>query len=39
LVVNGDASITTDRAKIEELWTPAVEIWFKRKGKDDQIYR
>jgi len=34
MVVNGDASITTNRAKIEELWTPAVEIWFE-KGKDD----
>ena len=34
MVVNGDASITTDRAKIEELWTPAVEIWFKE-GKND----
>ena len=34
LVVNGTASITTDRKKIEELWNPAVEIWFE-KGKDD----
>ncbi|MCL6460803.1 MAG: pyridoxamine 5'-phosphate oxidase family protein [Flavobacterium micromati] len=34
MVVNGEASITLDRNKIEELWTPAVEIWFE-KGKDD----
>lgn len=34
VVVNGDASIITDRAKIEELWTPAAEIWFD-KGVDD----
>jgi general stress protein 26 len=34
MVVNGEASITLDRNKIEELWTPAVEIWFE-KGKND----
>ena len=34
MVVNGDASIVTDRNKIDELWTPVVSIWFKD-GKDD----
>ncbi|MEC5164613.1 general stress protein 26 [Flavobacterium sp. PL11] len=34
VVVNGDATITTDREKIEELWTPDVKIWFDE-GKDD----
>ncbi len=34
LVVNGEASIVTDRKKIEELWSPVVKIWFKE-GKDD----
>lgn len=34
LVVNGDAEIILDKAKIEELWTPMAKIWFKE-GKDD----
>ena len=34
LVVNGDASIILDKAKIEELWSPVAKIWFKE-GKDD----
>jgi general stress protein 26 len=34
LIVNGEAEITFDKNKIEELWTPAVEIWFEE-GKDD----
>jgi general stress protein 26 len=34
LVVNGEAVIISDIAKIEELWTPAAKIWFKE-GKDD----
>jgi general stress protein 26 len=34
LVVNGEASISSDKTKIEELWTPAAKIWFNE-GKDD----
>lgn len=34
LVVNGEAEIILDKAKIEELWTPVAKIWFKE-GKDD----
>ena len=34
MVVNGEASISFDRQKIEELWTPLVKTWFKG-GKDD----
>ena len=34
LVVNGEAEIILDKAKIEELWTPIAKIWFKE-GKDD----
>lgn len=34
MVVNGTASISTDRQKIEELWSPLVKTWFKE-GKDD----
>ncbi|MDZ4823094.1 MAG: pyridoxamine 5'-phosphate oxidase family protein [Flavobacteriales bacterium] len=34
LVVNGEAEIINDRAKIEELWSPIVKIWFPE-GKDD----
>lgn len=34
LSVAGKASIVRDRAKIDELWTPAVEAWFPE-GKDD----
>lgn len=34
LVVNGEASIILDKAKIEELWVSAAKIWFKE-GKED----
>jgi general stress protein 26 len=34
MVVNGTASISTDKNKIEELWSPLVKTWFKG-GKDD----
>lgn len=34
LVVNGEAEVIIDRAKIDELWTPFAKIWFKD-GKDD----
>lgn len=34
LVVNGEAAIILDKAKIEELWTPVAKIWFKE-GKED----
>ena len=34
LVVNGEAEIILDKAKIEELWTPVAKIWFKE-GKED----
>lgn len=34
LVVNGEAEITLDKNKIEELWNPLVKIWFPE-GKDD----
>jgi len=34
LVVNGEAEIILDKTKIEELWTPVANIWFKE-GKDD----
>jgi general stress protein 26 len=34
LSVYGEASITRDRAKIEELWTDIAKAWFE-KGKDD----
>ena len=34
LVVNGEAEIILDKAKIEELWTAIAKIWFKE-GKDD----
>ncbi len=34
LVVNGEAVIILDKAKIEELWTPVAKIWFKD-GKED----
>ncbi len=33
-VVNGEAKILFDRAKIDELWSPLVKTWFKE-GKDD----
>lgn len=32
--VSGTASVVTDRAKIEELWSPAMKIFFPE-GKDD----
>ncbi|HTL09783.1 MAG TPA: pyridoxamine 5'-phosphate oxidase family protein [Chitinophagaceae bacterium] len=34
MVVNGEASISTDKNKIEELWSPLAKAWFKE-GKDD----
>jgi len=34
MVVNGEATIILDKAKIEELWTPVAKIWFKE-GKED----
>jgi general stress protein 26 len=34
LIVDGEAEISTDRKKIEELWSPLVKTWFKE-GKDD----
>ncbi len=34
LVVSGNATITRERRKIDELWTHAVEAWFP-KGKED----
>ena len=34
LIVNGMAEIVVDRHKIEELWSPAIKIWFE-KGKED----
>ena len=33
-MVNGEAVIKSDKAKIEELWTPVAKIWFKE-GKED----
>ena len=33
-IVNGEAEIIFDKAKIEELWTPVAKIWFEE-GKDD----
>lgn len=34
MVVNGEAVIISEKAKIEELWTPVANIWFKE-GKED----
>lgn len=34
MVVNGEAEIILDKAKIEELWSPIAKIWFKE-GKND----
>lgn len=34
LVVNGEAEISVDKTKIDELWEPTTKIWFKN-GKDD----
>ena len=34
LQLNGSATITTDRAKIEELWEPVIKTWFTE-GQDD----
>lgn len=34
MVVNGEAEIILERAKVEELWTPMVKLWFTE-GKDD----
>ena len=30
LIVNGMAEIVVDRHKIEELWSPAIKIWFEK---------
>jgi general stress protein 26 len=34
MVVNGEAEIIIDRNRTEELWSPAIKIWFSQ-GKDD----
>ena len=34
LIVNGEAEIIFDKAKMDELWTPVAKIWFEQ-GKDD----
>ena len=34
MVLNGEAEIVFDKAKVEELWSPHVKVWFKE-GKDD----
>jgi general stress protein 26 len=34
MVVNGVASISSDKGKIEELWSPLVKTWFQG-GKED----
>jgi general stress protein 26 len=34
LHLHGNATISTDRAKIEELWEPMIKTWFTE-GKDD----
>lgn len=34
LIVNGEAEITQDKNKIEELWSPVLKAWFPS-GKDD----
>ena len=34
MVVNGEASISTDKTKIDELWSPLVKAWFTE-GKED----
>lgn len=34
LIVNGEAEIIFDKAKIDQLWTPVAKIWFEQ-GKDD----
>ena len=34
LVLNGTASVSRDKGKIEELWEPIIKTWFTE-GKDD----
>jgi general stress protein 26 len=34
LQINGRATITTDKARIKELWTPIIKTWFTE-GVDD----
>ena len=34
MVLHGDASISRDKAKIDELWEPVIKTWFTE-GKDD----
>ena len=36
--VSGEASIVADRAKIDELWSPAMKLFFPE-GKDDPKLR
>lgn len=37
LVVNGEAEIIMDQAKVEELWTPLVKAWFTEGKTDPRI--
>src|ERR1044072_1525922 len=34
LVLHGDATVSRDKAKIDELWEPVIKTWFTE-GKDD----
>jgi general stress protein 26 len=37
LTLYGAARVTTDRAKIEELWTPLAKVWFTEGVEDPRI--
>ena len=37
VVINGTASLTDDRGKIEELWNPAMQAWFPKGLGDKKI--
>lgn len=37
MVLNGEATISTNQEKIQELWTSAVSIWFKEGRNDPNI--
>ena len=37
LIVNGDAEIIFDERKIDQLWTPIAEMWFKKGMNDPSI--
>ena len=37
LQLNGKARITTDKAKIKELWTPVLKTWFTEGENDSRI--